>query len=99
MTKTIYQTKLVEVDGYCGPCTNNDGDDTMVDGSWKYTSAGNLHTITHQRRDNSLWYWTYDTADRSDADSDDRGYNIGDESKGLVNGEEVDPDQQGSLTN
>ena len=91
--------ELVDVDGYCGPCTAQNGSSVMVDGSWKYTSAGDLHTITHQRRDNSLWYWTYDTADRSDADSDDRGYNIGDESKGLVNGEEVDPDQQGSLTN
>ena len=83
---------LVDVDGYCGSC-----DGGMVDGSWKYLSDGDLHTITHQRRDNSLWYWTYDTADRSNADSDDRGYNIG--TNNLVNGDQVDVTQQESLAN
>ena len=83
---------LVDVDGYCGPCA-----DGMQDGSWKYESAGDLHTITHQRRDNSLWYWQYDTADRSDADSDDRGYNIG--TNDLANGFQVDNDQQLDLSN
>ena len=86
---------LVDVDGYCGEC-----DGGMVDGSWKYVSSGddgNLHTITHQRRDNSLWYWTYDTSDRSDDDSDDRGYNIG--TNGLVNGDQVNDSQQESLSN
>ena len=83
---------LVDVDGYCGAC-----DDGMVDGSWKYVSSDNLHTITHQRRDNSLWYWTYDTSDRSDDDSDDRGYNIG--TNGLVNGDQVNESQQESLSN
>ena len=84
--------ELVDVDGYCGAC-----DGGMVDGSWKYESAGDLHTITHQRRDNSLWYWEYDTADRSDADSDDRGYNIG--TNNLVNGDQVNVTQQESLSN
>ena len=84
--------ELVDVDGYCGPCA-----DGMQDGSWKYESAGDLHTITHQRRDNSLWYWQYDTADRSDADSDDRGYNIG--TNDLANGFQVDNDQQLDLSN
>ena len=83
---------LVDVDGYCGLC-----DGGMQDGSWKYESAGDLHTITHQRRDNSLWYWQYDTADRSDADSDDRGYNIG--TNDLANGFQVDETQQESLAN
>ena len=84
--------ELVDVDGYCGEC-----DGGMVDGSWKYVSSDNLHTITHQRRDNSLWYWTYDTSDRSDEDSDDRGYNIG--TNGLVNGDQVNESQQSSLSN
>ena len=83
---------LVDVDGYCGTC-----DDGMVDGSWKYESNGDDHTLTHQRRDNSLWYWTYDTSDQSDGDSDDRGRNIGTE--GLVNGAQVSDSQQESLSN
>ena len=69
----------------------------MKDGSWKYVSDGDLHTLTHQRRDNSLWYWTYDTSDQSNDDSDDRGRNIGTE--GLVNGDQVDDGQQSSLSN
>ena len=84
--------ELVDVDGYCGPCA-----DGMQDGSWKYESAGDLHTITHQRRDNSLWYWEYDTSDQSTADSDDRGYNIG--TYDLANGFQVDDTQQSSLSN
>ena len=84
--------ELVEVDGYCGTC-----DDGMVDGSWSYTAEtddngelNQMYKIVHQRRDNSLWYWQYDTSDQSDADSDDRGRNIGTE--GLVNGAQVDND-------
>ena len=84
--------ELVDVDGYCGAC-----DGGMVDGSWKYESNDDLHTLTHQRRDNSLWYWTYDTSDQSNDDSDDRGRNIGTE--GLVNGDQVDDGQQSSLSN
>ena len=84
--------ELVDVDGYCGPCA-----DGMQDGSWKYESAGDLHTITHQRRDNSLWYWQYDTSDQSDADSDDRGYNIG--TNDLAKGLQTDLAQQESLSN
>ena len=84
--------ELVDVDGYCGSC-----DGGMEDGSWKYESADDLHTITHQRRDNSLWYWEYDTSDQSGADSDDRGRNIGTE--GLANGFQVDNSQQESLSN
>ena len=83
---------LVDVDGYCGPCS-----DGMQDGSWKYESSGDLRTITHQRRDNSLWYWEYDTSDRSDADSDDRGYNIG--TYDLANGFQVSETQQETLSN
>ena len=83
---------LVDVDGYCGSC-----DGGMVDGSWKYVSVGDFHTITHQRRDNSLWYWEYDTSDQSNADSDDRGLNIGTE--GLANGIEVNAGQQSTLSN
>ena len=83
---------LVDVDGYCGSC-----DGGMVDGSWKYLSVCYLHTITHQRRDNSLWYWEYDTSDQSNADSDDRGRNIGTDD--LANGFQVDNDQQLDLSN
>ena len=84
--------ELVDVDGYCGSC-----DGGMVDGSWKYVSGGDFHTITHQRRDNSLWYWEYDTSDKSNADSDDRGHNIGTE--GLANGLQVNDSQQETLAN
>jgi len=84
---------LVDVDGYCGPC-----DGGMVDGSWKYESPSpDFYKITHQRRDNSLWYWEYDTSDQSTADSDDRGRNIGTE--GLANGFQVDLLQQETLAN
>ena len=83
---------LVDVDGYCGSC-----DGVMVDCSLKYLSDRDLHTITHQRRDNSLWYWEYDTSDQSDADSDDRGRNIGTDD--LANGFQVDDTQQESLAN
>ena len=85
---------LVDVDGYCGTCATG-----MVDGSWKYVSSddGNFHTITHQRRDNSLWVWEYDSSDKSTADSDDRGHNIGTEN--LKNGVPADPNQQSSLSN
>ena len=93
---------LVDVDGYCGSCTNVDDQGNisseMVDGSWKYElMSDDFYRITHQRRDNSLWYWEYDTSDRSNADSDDRGRNIGTE--GLVNGNQVDDSQQSSLSN
>ena len=85
--------ELVDVDGYCGDC-----DGGMVDGSWKYElMSDDFYRITHQRRDNSLWYWQYDTSDQSNADSDDRGRNIGTE--GLVNGAQVNNDQQSSLSN
>jgi len=85
---------LVDVDGYCGDCG---GGLDMQDGSWMYVSVGDLHTITHQRRDNSLWYWEYDTSDQSTADSDDRGFNIG--TYDLANGFQVDDTQQSSLSN
>jgi hypothetical protein len=85
---------LVDVDGYCGDCG---GGLDMQDGSWMYVSSGDLHTITHQRRDNSLWYWEYDTSDQSTADSDDRGFNIG--TNNLANGFQVDDLQQESLSN
>ena len=84
---------LVDVDGYCGPC-----DGGMQDGSWKYEEQGpDFYRITHQRRDNSLWYWEYDTSDQSNADSDDRGRNIGTDD--LANGFQVDDTQQESLAN
>ena len=91
---------LVDVDGYCGPCANSDGNSTMVDGSWKFvnaTSDTSTKVITHQRRDNSLWYWEYSVADKSTGDSDDRGWNIG--TNNLANGVQVDTDQQSTLSN
>jgi len=84
---------LVEVDGYCGPC-----DDGLQDGSWAYRQTGpDFYQLVHQRRDNSLWYWEYDTSDNSNGDSDDRGRNIGE--NGLVNGNEYVPGQQEFLNN
>ena len=89
---------LVDVDGYCGPCEDADGGSEMVDGSWKYElMSTDFYRITHQRRDNSLWYWEYDTSDQSDEDSDDRGRNIG--TLGLVNGNQVNNSQQQTLSN
>ena len=86
---------LVDVDGYCGSCTAG-----MVDGSWKFvnaTSDTSTKVITHQRRDNSLWYWEYSVADKSTGDSDDRGWNIG--TNDLANGVQVALDQQSTLSN
>ena len=56
-----------------------------------------MFEIVHQRRDNSRWAWHYDTSDQSNADSDDRGRNIGE--NGLTNGSPVDPNQQDWLSN
>ena len=84
---------LVEVDGYCGECYGD-----MQDGSWAYRQVDqDLYQLVHQRRDNSLWYWEYDTSDNSNGDSDDRGRNIGE--NGLVNGNEYVPGQQEFLNN
>ena len=79
--------ELVDVDGYCGACMNDEGKMAMEDGSWKYVHNNDLGTIVHQRRDNTRIRWTYSTADDSDDDSDDSGTNIGFGS--LENGVEV----------
>jgi hypothetical protein len=72
---------LVDVDGY--------DDDNMYngltlmggDGSWAYTpSGGDQATLYHQRRDNTVWAWSYSYADDCDGpgcESDDSGTNIG----------------------
>ena len=86
---------LVDVDGYCGDCSGG-----MVDGSWKFenaTSDTSTKVITHQRRDNSKWYWEYSVADKSTGDSDDRGWNIG--TNNLANGIEFVTGQQDTLSN
>ena len=84
---------LVDVDGYCGDCF-----DYMQDGEWSYGQINeDMFEIVHQRRDNSRWAWHYDTSDQSNADSDDRGRNIGE--NGLTNGSPVDPNQQDWLSN
>ena len=69
---------LVDVDGY--DKNNMVAGDVLIDGdgSWAYTlMEGDQATIYHQRRDNTVWAWSYSFADDSNADSDDSGTNIG----------------------
>ena len=72
---------LVDVDGYDADNGYEEGLLTGGDGSWAYTpSGGDQATLYHQRRDNTVWAWSYSYADDCDGDgceSDDSGTNIG----------------------
>jgi len=76
---------LVDVDGYVG-VDGYYGEDQLSDGDWLYDNHNHNDdtgygsgTIYHKRRDNSVYAWDYSYEDLSDGDSDDRGYNVGDQ--------------------
>ena len=56
----------IEVDGY-------DPDGTLSDGAWTYSNG----TVSHQRRDDNVYTWSYSADDLTDLDGDDRGANVG----------------------
>jgi len=64
----------IEVDGYEGVA-----DDPSEDGGWAISSdAGDDQCeITHKRRDDNVYGWSYDGRDLTDLDGDDRGANVG----------------------
>ena len=61
----------VEVDGYAGEGT------ASADGEWRIDVLQGAATITHQRRDDNVYAWSYSSDDLTDLDGDDRGANVG----------------------
>ena len=61
----------IEVDGYDGVGTANE------DGEWAISGESGQVSITHQRRDDNVYKWSYDSSDLTDLDGDDRGANVG----------------------
>ena len=59
----------IEVDGY----TTGD----LSDGAWTITTTDGASTIKHQRRDDNVYSWSYNSNDLTDLDGDDRGANVG----------------------
>jgi general secretion pathway protein G len=62
----------IEVDGYEGV-----KDAATNDGGWAISAATGEATITHKRRDDNVYSWTYNSSDLTDLDGDDRGANVG----------------------
>ncbi|MEL1234035.1 MAG: hypothetical protein VW667_09035, partial [Candidatus Neomarinimicrobiota bacterium] len=56
----------IEVAGY-------DPDGVLSDGAWTYSNG----TVSHQRRDDNVYTWSYSAEDLTDLDGDDRGANVG----------------------
>ena len=64
----------IEVDGYAG--VKPDG--ANQDGEWAISSdQGGMVSITHQRRDDNVYAWSYNSDDLTSLDGDDRGANVG----------------------
>ena len=61
----------IEVDGYDGVGTADE------DGEWAISGESGQVSITHQRRDDNVYSWSYDSSDLTDLDGDDRGANVG----------------------
>ena len=61
----------IEVDGYDGVGTADE------DGEWAISGTSGQVSITHQRRDDNVYEWSYDSSDLTDLDGDDRGANVG----------------------
>ena len=61
----------VEVDGYDGVGTAD------ADGEWAISGTSGTVSITHQRRDDNVYAWSYNGDDLTDLDGDDRGANVG----------------------
>ena len=59
-----------DVDGY-----NSERNVASNSGEWAFKLFSNGHSgkITHMRNDNSVWKWSFSSADLSDAQADDRG--------------------------
>ena len=55
----------IEVDGYTTGA--------LSDGAWTYSNG----TVSHQRRDDNVYTWSYSADDLTDLDGDDRGANVG----------------------
>ena len=62
----------VEVDGYDGDKATAD-----ADGMWAISGTSGTVSITHQRRDDNVYAWSYSSEDLTDLDGDDRGANVG----------------------
>ena len=63
--------EYVEVDGYDGVGTAD------ADGEWAISGTSGTVSITHQRRDDNVYAWSYSSDDLTDLDGDDRGANVG----------------------
>ena len=61
----------IEVDGYDGVGTADE------DGEWAISGTSGQVSVTHQRRDDNVYKWSYDSSDLTDLDGDDRGANVG----------------------
>ena len=59
----------IEVDGYTTG--------SLSDGAWTITTTNGASTIKHQRRDDNVYSWSYNSNDLTDLDGDDRGANVG----------------------
>ena len=64
--------EYIEVDGY-----DPNGDMSLSDGAWIITGSDGESTIKHQRRDDNVYSWSYNSNDLTDLDGDDRGANVG----------------------
>ena len=60
--------EYIEVDGYAS---------SLSDGAWTIADTSGVSTIRHQRRDDNVYKWTYNSNDLTDLDGDDRGANVG----------------------
>ena len=63
--------EYIEVDGYAGLGT------ASADGEWKISGEQGYVLVTHQRRDDNVYSWSYDSSDLTSLDGDDRGANVG----------------------
>ena len=62
----------VEVEGYDATKTT-----ANADGMWAISGSSGTVSITHQRRDDNVYAWSYSSADLTSLDGDDRGANVG----------------------
>ena len=61
----------IEVDGYDGVGTADE------DGEWAISGESGRVLVSHQRRDDNVYSWSYNSSDLTDLDGDDRGANVG----------------------
>ena len=65
------------VDGYktTAELAARSGNTTLDSGEWTYTaSSSTAGLITHKRNDDSVWSWTYSSANTASGQADNRGY-------------------------